>query len=147
MSNTELALRKIADKVFGVIMEEVRSLEKEEESQSDPYPDPYLQPGCPCEVWNSTDDRVIRRFSYMREEIGFFYDTTKNGRPNGWHHYRPIGTEWDFAPDWADTAEISKYGQIAWTKIMCPQTLIKTVLPKEYWNTTIPRPEWARKET
>lgn len=61
--------------------------------------DPYLIPGQICEVWNGKekpDYPCILRFNgYSR--LGELQDMPFSV----WSNYRPIGTEWDFAPKWA----------------------------------------------
>jgi hypothetical protein len=114
--------------------------------------DPYLQPGWPCEVWDNNRAGetvyVLRYYTGVSDsELRFseWNDGCADGA-NTWDYYRPIGTEWDFAPEWADRLVIEPFGSVTFYGGMTEsQTVrIKTVLPEEYWGKTIPRPKWAK---
>lgn len=80
--------------------------------------DPYLIPNCPCYVWDG--DAMI-----PVKELWFFVGYGLRNEPLfkrqlnvsaallvSFDHYRPIGTEWDFAPDWAVCSTVDSDGMI-----------------------------------
>lgn len=89
--------------------------------------DPYLVKGQVCEIWNSRDQYVDTAY--------FWKFCTKTGNPifvesyyrgsldvnnifQSYKYYRPIGTEWDFAPDWAVCSTVDKDGALTfWSSI------------------------------
>ena len=106
--------------------------------------DPYLQPGWPCEVWDEWGVDCHLRYYSMG---GFVKKFSSIGEIAGmeFSNYRPIGTEWDFAPEWADRLVIETFGKIRfYGDMMAQPTGIDTVLPEMYHGQTIPRPEWAK---
>jgi len=67
--------------------------------------DPYLIPGQVCEVWgfgSHTNSRILAYFeTYKNKTFYFKNENDDESWPIKICNYRPIGTEWDFAPDWA----------------------------------------------
>jgi hypothetical protein len=127
-------------------------ISKEEEEQEE---DPYLQPGWPCEVdrgdgvfslkyYNETIDKNTHCFVAIKDNVGKVH---WEGSDVYTRSYRPIGTEWDFAPGWADKLKITVDGECIFKEVDDVidewHTHIKTVLPPEYYGQTISRPEWA----
>jgi hypothetical protein len=111
--------------------------------------DPYLQPDWPCEVWDWKRSRSILRFYLRNSDDGTpEFQEIRGGlfSRSNWNNYYPLGTEWDFAPKWADRLVIEPLGSVTFYGGMIEsQTVrVKTVLPEEYWGKTIPRPEWAK---
>ncbi len=115
-------------------------------------PDPYLQPGWPCEVWDA--GLCGKRLCYyVGEAIGekmfvLYRNSLTEGAPgNPYTNYRPIGTEWDFAPKHAHVIQIDELGYAAFfdeSGIFRFQQSLQTVLPEKYHGMTIRRPEWAK---
>ena len=66
--------------------------------------DPYLINGQICEVWfYDGKNKTLRYFiDYDIDETPLFTNGSNNKRAYSsyWPKYRPIGTEWDFAPNW-----------------------------------------------
>jgi len=113
------------------------------------HTDPYLQPGWPCE---------LKLIASPKKWVGYwdgeafcrYHDLTHNEEHRwklGHHHYRPIGTEWDFAPEWAVSVYSTDIpGNTCWIYRAGEEDTvdIKTVLPAEYYGQTIQRPIWAK---
>ena len=126
--------------------------------------DPYLdKPGVACEVWNDKyiiNGNIIKRFKHTVNNIPFFTGFTT------WSHYRPINTEWDYAPDWAVCSTVDRNGEVTfWEEIpsrdamdlcvwlpggdtkqmacgICPD---KSRYQGDAWKNSLRmRPEWAK---
>lgn len=129
--------------------------------------DPYLIPGQVCEVWDGPykpDNPQVERF-FKISGSGFFIGSMFGENNCPWENYRPHGTEWDYAPDWAvcstvdacgdlkfweDTPKIRvclwEYGKATKKKDcgVCPD---KTRYQGDTWKTSLRmRPDWAKVE-
>lgn len=71
--------------------------------------DPYLIPGQVCKVWDNEKQKKLATFYQTSNTINYF---ECNNEIIDFAFYRPIGTEWDFAPDWAVCSVIFGGGQI-----------------------------------
>lgn len=125
--------------------------------------DPYLIPGQPCECWDT--------YYRGRPCYGEFKNFSGTGRivfrrvyaDIIFDHYRPIGTEWDFAPDWAICSTVDSDRVIhLWKTIPKPlnkfwdatgEIMICGICPDlsrwqgDAWKTSLRmRPAWAREE-
>jgi len=79
--------------------------------------DLYLKPGAPCEVWDDSREAFALLLYFNYEESGnlrFVNIPNKVGKPGGYifHNYRPIGTEWGYAPKWAGYSTVDADGSI-----------------------------------
>ena len=122
-----------------------------DEIKIEPKKDPYLQPGWPCEVWDDGIYTKHLRYFVRPTDSGRWFAESVSGltcmNSMEYDNYRPIGTEWDFAPDKADYIVIGQNGNAEFMSngpYCCNSGLIKTVLPKEYYGQTMHRPEWAK---
>lgn len=87
--------------------------------------DPYLVPGQICEVWHI--DYKFREIRYFSRHVIVGDNTTRpvfvrdynaigiNAFESCFDHYRPIGTEWDFAPGWVNASLADSNGGIILT--------------------------------
>jgi len=132
--------------------------------------DKYLITGQVCEVWDKIE--TIQSL--------YFINFDKDNKPVfGIHptstrtliqlaNYRPIGTEWDFAPDWAVCSTVDKNGVVSfwsntgvqsscerwysWSEVsdcygcgICPD---KSRYQGDAWKTSLRmRPDWAKEIT
>lgn len=83
--------------------------------------DPYLIHRQVCKVWNN--GKLLMPVFYL-EFIGFDNDTPlwKEScfTESYFENYYPIGTEWDFAPEWAICSTVDKDGRILfWSEVPC----------------------------
>lgn len=137
--------------------------------------DPYLMKGMPCEVWDNRDAYIELSYFYAYDNAGFptfieqyYKKMIDRTCPNiGYKYYRPIGTEWDFAPPWAVCSTIDQKGYFnfwrsehvitnVWgtyesnflvqnRKISCGICPDKTRYEGDAWKTSLRmRPEWAK---
>jgi len=78
--------------------------------------DPYLIPGQVCEVLDNDNIKYYMDFRDYRIITGIkmptFEDIKYYNMILSTDRYRPIGTEWDFAPDWAVCSTIYKDGSV-----------------------------------
>jgi len=80
--------------------------------------DPYLIPGQVCEVWGDINyDTAIKKLKYfvMYVENNAVFAYVSGGMCRLLEpaiNYRPIGTEWDSAPDWAVCCTVDKDGSL-----------------------------------
>lgn len=79
--------------------------------------DPYLIPGQLCEVWNNENYWAYYFYKYDCSEREIFLKFKMQNYYDGlpglyFDNYRPIGTEWDFAPGWAICSTVDKNGTI-----------------------------------
>lgn len=106
--------------------------------------DPYLIPGQPCEI-SGEGGKFLRYFLdwwYGDNEHKldspmprFYVDYHLNKKTHIgidiYYDYRPIGTEWDFAPDWAEYIVVEKRGRVYYYK-----DKPKINGNNQYWETT-----------
>jgi len=84
--------------------------------------DPYLIPGQPCEVWDDANPNskqlVYFAFYGPDNKPRFTMFSNEIQRQVHWlrYHYRPIGTEWDLAPDWAVCSTVDADGGLRFWK-------------------------------
>jgi len=77
--------------------------------------DPYLIPGQVCEVWDCKEKPnfiPVARFKMYGADGRPRFRRTSPQTSYVWDHYRPMGTEWDFAPDWAVCCTVYKDGSV-----------------------------------
>lgn len=108
--------------------------------------DPYLIPGQICEVWNDSNQYIDLGYFIKEEDGTFLFSSNKhNGVPDisssflSSGYYKPIGTEWDYAPDWAVCSTVDSRGHLKFwnTKDIVPLTIkTKGLYPKEIWAAT-----------
>lgn len=140
--------------------------------------DPYLVPGQICEVWHI--DYKFREIRYFSRHVIVGDNTTRpvfvrdynaigiNAFESCYDHYRPIVTEWNFAPAWAVCSTVNHVGVVEfwssnkifpvdnsgkvwfWDYAPTPQIMICGICPDksryegDAWKRSrIDRPKWA----
>lgn len=134
--------------------------------------DPYLIQGQACEVWDSPEYKELAYFDYHESGTNWFVDNVTKKMIKPFYsfsskYYRPIGTEWDFAPDWAVCRTVDQSGQLNfWSKkspfaictgeglwdcfgsvtyLRCGICPDKTQYQDDAWKTSLRmRPDWAK---
>ena len=104
--------------------------------------DPYLVQGVPCWVWDNWHDEEIVRCFWDWWEQKERQDGTGPMIPrfselknmpiglNVYDNYYPIGTEWDFAPNWAVCSTVDSNGMIRFWNELAAENLVCTILGK-----------------
>lgn len=137
--------------------------------------DPYLKPGTPCEVWDNNSSKKLLYFSLYYTDGKPRFLISKINLENGVHrlydNYRPLNTEWDYAPDWAVCSTVDEDGGIRFwaqdddilqienewidqnyghseyqeqSEFICPD---KSRYEGVAWKTSLRmRPDWAQKD-
>lgn len=127
--------------------------------------DPWLYPGCICEVWNGNAISPIKELWYF-SGYGIHNETlfrSENSRScsllKTFEHYQPIGTPWDYAPKEADSILIYDDKTFSFTDknnevIMMYYSFMFTDMPNHTFFPmcyllpgVYPRPEWTKEKT